>query len=76
MSPEQIESFIETKLSEIMEVVDTVQISVTVKRGNLTECLHKGAGNFYARLASTREFVERQDEYIREDARRRANDLD
>jgi ABC-type uncharacterized transport system ATPase subunit len=76
MTPEQIESLIEHKLAEIMEVCDTVQISVTIQRDNVTECLHKGAGNFYARLASTREFVERQDEYIREDARRRASDLD
>ena len=75
MTPDQIEKFIEHKIAEIMEVVDTVQVSVTIQRGEVTECLHRGSGNFYARLASVREFVVRQDEYTREDARKRSNDL-
>ena len=74
MTDEQIESFIEHKLAEIMEVVDSVQVSVTIQRKDTTDCLHIGKGNFYARLASAREFVERQDEYVREDARKRANE--
>ena len=37
---------------------DGVQIMGTWMEGGLTKCSKKGAGNFYARLAMAREFVE------------------
>lgn len=76
MTREQREKFIDTKVAELMEVCDTVQIHATFESQECTEIYHTGAGNFYARLASAREFLIRQDEYTRHNARIVADDPD
>jgi hypothetical protein len=76
MTNEQIESFINHKLSEIMEVCETCQIVVTIqdKTGDTTLSLSTGSGNLYARLGSVQEWINRQDEYNRFNARRSAQE--
>lgn len=76
MTTEQIESFINHKLSEIMEVCDTCQISVTIqnKEDDTTMSLNTGRGNLYARIGSVQEWINRQDEYNRFNARQSAQE--
>ena len=76
MTTEQIESFINHKLSEIMEVCDTCQISVTIqnKEDDTTMSLNTGRGNLYARIGSVQEWINRQDEFNRFNARQSAQE--
>lgn len=76
MTNEQIESFISHKLSEIMEVCDTCQITVTImnKTDDSTMSFNTGSGNLYARIGSVQEWINRQDEYNRTNVRKSAND--
>ena len=76
MTIEQIESFINHKLSEIMEVCDTCQITVTIqnKADDTTMSLSTGRGNLYARIGSVQEWINRQDEYNRHNARQHASE--
>ena len=75
MTDEQRKQYIDKRVSEIMEVCESVQVSATFKDtdNGATLCYHTGSGNFYARLGSCREFITTQDEYARENARRNAN---
>ena len=54
-----IDSMIDRKVSELMEMCDTVQIIVTKHDPvtNSTFSLSKGAGNVYARVASADDWV-------------------
>lgn len=76
MTPEQIESFINHKLSEIMEVCDSCQIVVTVMDNNTETCssFSIGSGNIYARIGSVQEWINRQDEYNRHNARKQSDE--
>jgi hypothetical protein len=76
MTTEQIESFINHKLSEIMEVCETCQITVTIqnKTDDTTMSLSTGRGNLYARIGSVQEWINRQDEYNRFNARQSAQE--
>jgi len=76
MTPEQISELVNHKLSEIMEVCDTCQIIITVysKEDNHTSSLAIGSGNLYARIASCEEWIARQYEYNRDNARNQSND--
>jgi ABC-type sugar transport system ATPase subunit len=76
MTNEQIESFINHKLSEIMEVCDTCQIVVTIQNNadDTTVSLSTGSGNLYARIGSVQEWINRQDEYNRFNARQSAQE--
>lgn len=76
MTNEQIESFINHKLSEIMEVCETCQIVVTIqdKTDDTTMSLSTGRGNLYARIGSVQEWINRQDEYNRFNARQSAQE--
>ena len=56
---ELVESMIDRKVSELMEMCDTVQIIITKHESatNTTWCLSKGAGNVYARVASCDDWI-------------------
>jgi len=54
-----IDSMIDRKVSELMEMCDTVQIIVTKhdSANNVTMSISKGAGNVYARVASADDWI-------------------
>jgi hypothetical protein len=54
-----LESLIERKVAELMEMCDTVQIIITKhdSANNVTMSMSKGAGNVYARMASCDDWV-------------------
>jgi hypothetical protein len=62
--------------AQLMEHFETVQIFVTRDKKKLTQAMNYGDGNFYARLAQAREFVVRQDEYVRQEARGEQDDAE
>jgi alpha-D-ribose 1-methylphosphonate 5-triphosphate diphosphatase PhnM len=56
---EQIESMMERKVAELMEMCDTVQIVVTKhdSANNATMSISRGAGNVFARMASVDDWI-------------------
>jgi hypothetical protein len=59
---EQIERAVERKVAELMELVHTVQIVVTIYDpvNNETTMFGNGAGNIYARMASVDDWLGKQ----------------
>lgn len=63
---DEIEKMVDAAAQQISEHVDSVQIFVTFHRGdkNVTCFYDSGMGNYYARLASAREWILLKDDYI------------
>jgi len=59
---DQIEKAVERKVAELMELVHTVQIVVTIHdpANNETSVFGNGAGNIYARIASVDDWLQKQ----------------
>lgn len=67
---EEITSLCEEVKGKLLEHVDSVRIFVTFHEGATenTKSYSLGGGNFYAQLGLVREWLTRQDEYVRKDA--------
>lgn len=59
------EKIVQKALHELGEHFDCVQIFVTSKNGEHTECIATGSGNFYARMGIVRNWIVREEERTR-----------
>jgi hypothetical protein len=71
---------VDRHVAALMELFDSVQVFVArQERGDgepVTSALARGAGSFYARMGQVHEWTIRQDEYVRDDARRECREDD
>lgn len=72
----EIEKQIETFCSSIMEHADSVRVFVTSHDGvaDNSYAFSMGKGNFFAQVGQVREWIVRQDQYIKIDACKESSD--
>lgn len=71
ISDQGMEELVQLHARQLGEHVDSVQIFVTRQAdgGETTQAYSFGTGNFYGRLGQIMEWIVRQEEFIREEAR-------
>lgn len=61
---------VDAKVNELMEHFDSIRIFVSFRGSpTTTQTYTTGGGNFHAQMGQVKEWVIRQDEFVREDAR-------
>lgn len=60
---------VEDCVARLREHFETVEIFVTTIREKRTRSLNSGAGNYYARIGQIKEWIIRDEEFVRNDAR-------
>lgn len=58
MSPDAAREMLDNVLCHLSEHFEAIQIHISWPEPAGTRCVHRGAGNFYARLAMAREFTD------------------
>lgn len=73
----EIEKQIETFCSSIMEHADSVRVFVTSHDGmaDVSHAFSIGKGNFFAQVGQVKEWIVRQDQYIKIDACKESGDV-
>jgi hypothetical protein len=68
--PESEQQIVDETVSKLLEHFDSVRVFTTRHDGNSEEtaCYNSGGGNFYAQLGQVREWIVRQDQYVKNDA--------
>ncbi len=66
---EELQRLVDKTAQDLSEHCDSVRIFVVTHDNDLSKAYTSGKGNFYSQVGQVTEWLERQHEYVRNDAR-------
>jgi len=66
---EELQRLVDKAAQDLSEHCDSVRIFVVTHDNDLSKAYTSGKGNFYSQVGQVTEWLERQHEYVRNDAR-------
>lgn len=66
---EELQKLVDKVAQDLSEHCDSVRIFIVVHDNDLSKAYSSGKGNFYSQLGQITEWIERQQEHVRKDAR-------